>query len=121
MTRSFVKYSSVLADFKWIRANGMCGSKFNPQKYRRGKRAGKKNVMRETDSVSAIYEYEILTQFHRRQPNEIKKKEPIYSHRFQRHCEMNRESVRCDKSANERKRNCPVVATSNKTLSANFI
>jgi len=78
VTRSFVKYSSVLTDFKWIRANSMCGSKFNPQKYRRGKRGRKKNVMRETDSVSAIYEYEILTQFHRRQPNEIKKKRNRY-------------------------------------------
>jgi len=37
----------------------------------------KKNVTREIGDVSAIYEYEILTQFHRWEPNEIKKKRNV--------------------------------------------
>lgn len=70
----------------WIRANGMCGNEFNPQKYACGKSVGEKNVAREISGVNAIYEYEILTQFHQREPNKIKKKkEPMRSHRFQRH------------------------------------
>lgn len=57
-----------------------------------------------------------------RQPNEIKKKgTDTFSSLSTTLCEINCESVRCDKSANERKRNCFVAATSNKTLSAKLI
>ena len=123
MSESSVKYSSILANFKRVRANGTCGSKFNPQKYERGKRARKKNVTWETSDVSVIYEYEILTQFHRRKPNEIKKKRraDAFSSLPTTLCEMNRESVRCGKSANERERNCSVSGTNNKMLPANRI
>lgn len=67
--------------------------------------------MPEIGDVSAIYEYEILTQFHRREPNEIKKKREVdaFSLLSTALCEMNREIVRCGESANERERNCSVA------------